>query len=563
MSLPTPTATRPPASALPLRAMRVVVASLAIGLLPTFLVGALSVPISDDLDVGTATIGAAVSAFFLAAALTSVPAGRLVDRRGAPFGYRTGLTGVGVAAGAVGLLAAAGWHLVVAFAFAGMSLAFVDPSIARTITGSVGWRRHGIAFGVKESAVPSASMLAGITLPLLGATVGWQVPFLVVAVLAVGLAALVPGNIEVVGSQGDSSRRSRGSSRASRDSSPASRGSSRASRRSSPASRGSSPVSRGSSPASRGSSRPSRRSSPARDGAATTRGSPGTTRDGSAAALDRPAATTDADITDRSVSATPPSDPAQPPGEGRSGDAIGADTQRSDPPALRPDRQEAEARAADDGSDERPAGNLALLAIGSGLAGGAGAAVATFIVPTGIVIGMGATAAGLVLSAASLGSIGVRLGAGWFVDRRPQAISDLLVGLLAAGFVGGVVLAVAAHLGATPVEVDALSGAVAVAGEAAPAAPGVVALLVIGAMLLLGPGWGWTGLVFLTATRLTPERPAQASGAILAGLGGGGALFPLGAGWLAESVGFGWTWTVVALAMALSVALMTIVRARR
>jgi len=203
-----------------------------------------------------------------------------------------------------------------------------------------------------------------------------------------------------------------------------------------------------------------------------------------------------------------------------------------------------------------------LLAVGSGLAGGAGAAVATFIVPTGIVIGMGATAAGLVLSGASLGSIGVRLGAGWLVDRRPQVIMNLLVALLAAGFVGGVVLAVAAHLGAAPVEVDAVAGAVAVTGEAAPAAPGVVALLVIGAVLVLGPGWGWTGLVFLTATRLTPERPAQASGAILAGLGGGGALFPLGAGWLVESIGFGWTWTIVALAMGLSVVLMAIVRAQ-
>ncbi|MGM0619126.1 MAG: MFS transporter [Actinomycetota bacterium] len=523
MSLPPPTVTRPPASALPLRAMRVVVASLAIGLLPTFLVGALSVPIGDDLDVGAATIGAAVSAFFLAAALTSVPAGRLVDRRGAPFGYRTGLTGVGVAAGAVGLLAAAGWHLVVAFAFAGMSLAFVDPSIARTITGSVGWRRHGIAFGIKESAVPSASMLAGITLPLLGATIGWQVPFVVVGVLAVALAALVPGNIEVV-------RSPQGASTATHGSSPTTHGSSRSRRDCS-----------GATP------------SPVR-----------TTSGGSAAAPDGPEATAQADGPGRSVSTTAPSDPTQRPGEGRSADTTGADTDtgRSGPHALQPDEQEVEVSAVGD-DDERPSGNLVLLAIGSGLAGGAGAAVATFLVPTGIVIGMGATAAGLVLSVASLGSIGVRLGAGWFVDRRPQAILDLLVTLLAAGSVGGIVLAVAAHLGATPVEVDALSGAVAVTGEAAPAATGVVTLLVIGAVLLLGPGWGWTGLVFLTATRLTPERPAQASGAILAGLGGGGALFPLGAGWLAESVGFGWTWTVVALAMALSMALMMIVRAKR
>ena len=486
--------------------MRVVVASLAIGLLPTFLVGALSVPISDDLDVGPATIGAAVSAFFLAAALTSVPAGRQVDRRGAAFGYRTGLTGVGLAAGAIGLLAGAGWHLVIAFAFAGASLAFVDPSIARTIMGSVGWRRQGIAFGVKESAVPSASMLAGITLPLLGTTVGWQVPFLVVSVLAVGLAALVPSNIEVAGgARRSSSRTTLGSSRTARNSSRTTRGSSRATAR--------------------------------------------------------------ASTTAEAVEAVRPLDPTGRPREGQQGEATDApndtDPERSGGPAHPTGPDGTGDLVGVEVGNEHASGRLGLLAIASGLGGGAGAAVATFIVPTGIVIGMGATAAGLVLSVASLGSIGVRLGAGWLVDRRPHAVFDLLVALLGAGLVGGISLAVAAHLGAVPVEVDALAGAFAVASETTPASTGAVVLLVIGAVLLLGPGWGWTGLVFLTAIRLTPEHPAQASGAILAGLGGGGALFPLGAGWLAESVGFGWTWTVVALALSLSFALMIVVRARQ
>jgi MFS family permease len=504
MSQPTASATRPPpASAMPLRAMRVVVVSLAIGLLPTFLVGALSVPIGDDLDVGAAMIGAAVSAFFFAAALTSLPAGRQVDRRGAVFGYRIGLTGIGLAAGAVGLLVSAGWHLVVAFAFAGVSLAFVDPSIARTITGSVGWRRQGIAFGVKESAVPSASMLAGITLPLLGSTLGWQLPFLLVAALAVGLAAVVPSNIEVAGASRGTSRATRGSSRGSRE----------------------------------------QRAHGATAGG-TDGGSSGSTTQDTAGGTD----------TERSGG------PAPHPG------AEAADVR--DEGARTDARTEARTDArtdehTDTRTHDRTSGGLLLLAVASGLGGGAGAAVATFIVPTGIVIGMGATAAGLVLSVASLGSIAVRLGAGWFVDRRPQAVFDLLVVLLGAGLVGGIALAVAAHLGATPVEVDALAGAVVVAGETAPPATGAVALLVIGAVLLLGPGWGWTGLVFLTATRLTPDRPAQASGTILAGLGGGGALFPLGAGWLAESVGFGWTWTAMALAMSLSVTLMLIVRAKR
>lgn len=445
---------RPPAGALPARAMRVVVAALVIGLLPTFLVGALSVPIGEDLEVGTGAIGAAVSSFFIAASSLALLVGRVVDRIGARRGYRIGMLGLASAAGGIGLLAGEGWHLAVGFALAGASLSFVDPSIGRTIAGSVGWRRQGIGFGIKEAAVPTASMAAGLTLPLLGPVVGWQVPFLVVALLAVGLAALVPSDIESIT-------------------------------------------------------------------APTTR----------AAAVAR----------DRRASVT-----------ARSDRAGGRAARRPVPP--------------DEDPPEAPDGDLrslALLAAASGLAGGVGAAVATFVVPTAQLLGLGATAAGVLLSGASVTSLAIRLGSGWFVDRRPQAVFDLLVGLLAAGAVGMLALALAAHAGPGPVAVDALAGEVAVTTTASGVGAGTIVLLVVGAVLVLGPGWGWTGLVFLTATRLVPRRPAQASGAILTGLGGGGALFPIGTGWLAERHGFGWTWTVVAMAMVTSVALMGVARARR
>ncbi len=431
---------RPPADALPPRAMRVVVAALVFALLPTFLVGALSVPIGEDLGTGTGAIGAAVSTFFLTAALLALVAGKGVDRIGARRGYRIGMLGIATAAAGIGLLASEGWHLAVGFALGGASIAFTDPSIGRTIAGSVGWRRQGIGFGIKETAVPAASMTAGFTLPLLGPAIGWQVPFLVVAALAAGLAIVVPRDIESIAPPATEDRRA---------------------------------------------------PQPARTAARARR--------------------------------------------------HGSD---DDPPAA----------------GEGDLRSLTLLAVAAGLAGGVGAAVATFVVPTGLLLGLGATAAGALLSGASLVNIGVRLGSGWLVDRRPQVVFDLLVGLFAAGALGMVALALAGHAGPGPVDVDVAAGQVDVATAAANAGPAAITLLVVGAVLTLGPGWGWTGLVFLTATRLVPGRPAQASGAVLSGLGGGGALFPLGAGWLAESAGFGWTWTVVAAAMIVAVALMAVVR---
>ena len=431
--------------------MRVVVAALVFAVLPTFLVGALSVPIGEDLGTGTGAIGAAVSAFFLTASVLALVGGRIVDRIGARRGYRIGMLGIATAAAAIALLASEGWHLAAWFALGGASLAFTDPSIGRTIAGSVGWRRQGIGFGIKETAIPAASMTAGFTLPLLGPAIGWQVPFLAVTVLAVGLAILVPRDIERI--------------------IPA----------------------------------------PADDG----QGGTGVARG--------PVRTT-----------------------GRGAARAAARAQRTDddpPPAA-----EGSLRA------------LALLATSAGIGGGAGAAVATFVVPTGLLLGLGAVAAGALLSGASILNLGIRLSVGWLVDRRPQVVFDLLVALLAAGALGMVALALAGHAGPGPVAVDVAAGEVDVATTAASAGPVAITLLVLGAVLMLGPGWGWTGLVFLTATRLVPGRPAQASGAILSGLGAGGALFPIGAGWLAESAGFGWTWTVVAVAMMVAAVLMAVAR---
>lgn len=437
--------------------MRVVVAALVFALLPTFLVGALSVPISEDLGTGTSAIGAAVSAFFLTASVLALLGGRAVDRIGARRGYRIGMLGIATAAAVIGLLASEGWHLIAGFALGGASLAFTDPSIGRTIAGSVGWRRQGLGFGVKETAVPAASMTAGFTLPLLGPAVGWQVPFLVVAVLAVGLALVVPGDIEAI--------------------------------------------------------------------------------------------------------AGPPPAPAPTPTLGLSGEGGAAGSQGTHSGAS--DGRAGSAVTGDDDPPDAPPGEpraLVLLAIAAGIGGGAGAAVATFIVPTGLLLGLGAAAAGALLSGASILNLGIRLGTGWLVDRNPRLVFDLLVALLAAGALGMVALAMAGHAGPGPVDVDVAAGEVDLAATAAGAGPWAIGLLVIGAVLMLGPGWGWTGLVFLTATRLVPGKPAQASGAILTGLGAGGALFPIGAGWLAEVAGFGWTWTVVAVAMTAAAGLMAVAR---
>jgi hypothetical protein len=426
---------------LPLGPMAVVVAALVTGLLGSFLVGAFAPEITADLGTGPAAIGRAVSAFFLTAAVSSLVGGRIVDRVGARTGYRLGLGAVAVSGLVAGLLVRSGWHLVIALAIGGAAIAFIDPSIARTITGSVDRSRQGIAFGVKETAVAVASMTAGFALPLLAGRATWQVPFLAIAVVAVALALVIPAGID-----------------------------------------------------------PGHKLAPITP----------------PLAVPDPPAPSSADLG---------TDPQQPVAPTRSRPVVVPVT------------------------PERPGQALALLAVAAGLAGGAGAVVATYLVTAGVAAGLASGSAALLLSLGSIVSIGVRLAAGWQADRLPRGPLPLLAGLLVAGAVGVASLALAAALAGTGTEVAATPGV-------------VVLLLAVGAVLALGPGWGWSALVFLVAVRFVPGRPAQASGAMLAGLGGGGAVFPLLAGVLIERSGFVTTWSAVAACMALAAALAMLLHRR-
>lgn len=164
---------------------------------------------------------------------------------------------------------------------------------------------------------------------------------------------------------------------------------------------------------------------------------------------------------------------------------------------------------------------LVLLAVGAALTVAAATAAATFLVPSAIDRGLSPGAAGAVLSAASVASIVVRVVAGRWADRHTATPTRVLVALMALGAAGGGLLA----------------------------APGTPAL--VGAVLVLGGGWGWTGLAFLTAVRAHPTAPASAAGVVLTGLAAGGAVGPLAFGALADAGSFTLAWTVSAAAMAL------------
>lgn len=350
---------------------------LTTAVVPAFLTGALSGRIGDDLGFGAGAAGAAVAAFFVGAGVFAVPMGRLTERIGPTRAVRTGVAISATCGLVVAAAVSSWWQLAVVLVVAGSAVGLVDTGAARAFGDAVPDRRHGVAFGVKEASVPAASLVAGLSIPVLVDRSGWRAAFVVGAVLAPVVWAAVPRL-----------------------------------------------------------------------------------------------------------------DPT-PPVRGAGG-------------AVRSGR-----------------GPLVLFATGVALGCGAATAASTLLVPAIEDRGWSERDAGVLLAAASIASITVRIASGVRGDRSPRSTWTLLSSLLVAGAVGAGLLAATS------------SGAAGV----------------VGALAVIGFGWGWTGLAFQTAVRVGQDRPAAAAGVVLTGLSVGGAAGPAAFGAVAAAAGYGAAWAGAAVAL--------------
>ena len=169
------------------RGLAVVFATAGIttfGALPVFLLGGLSVLVRRDLVFTEARMGMTVAVFFLAAALGSAPAGRIADRVGAHIclgaGLLASITAMGTAAVAPSWLV-----LTLALGLGGFGHAVLQVAANLLLTGAVPTHRQGVAFGIKQSAIPIATLIAGVALPLVATRAGWRPVYLGAATLAV------------------------------------------------------------------------------------------------------------------------------------------------------------------------------------------------------------------------------------------------------------------------------------------------------------------------------------------------------------------------------------------
>lgn len=201
--------------------------------------------------------------------------------------------------------------------------------------------------------------------------------------------------------------------------------------------------------------------------------------------------------------------------------------------AAFPDRSGASRRQRISGSevDAPPWAPLILAGAAIVFASAAANFLGAFITSWGDEAGLSPTAGGLLMAAGSAASIVVRIYSGHRADRRagrnmPVVATQMFV------------------------------GAVCLAGLAVEAP----ATVLIFGFFAFGVGWAWPGLLLFAVARIGRDVPARASGVIQAGAFIGGAIGPVGFGYLVEQVGFQATWLAASASFVVAGTLVLLAR---
>lgn len=175
---------------------RVIVSAIgvtALGGMPAWLLSALAPRISQEYGFDSAGLGLALGAFFGISAVFGVLAGRIVDRIGWRFGV---VISAMAAATACAGMAISPWlplGMAVLILCGAFSNSACQPASNLGIAERVAPRRHGTALGVKQAALPIATFLVGISVPLFDAPGRWRLAFACIALIGFTLAvAMIP-----------------------------------------------------------------------------------------------------------------------------------------------------------------------------------------------------------------------------------------------------------------------------------------------------------------------------------------------------------------------------------
>lgn len=157
-----------------------------VGVLPVFMLGAVAVLVRSDLGFTEVQLGLAVSVFWVVASVSSIPSGRIVERLGARGALA--LAAGGSATALLGIAAAVSWLTLLPWmVVGGLANAFSQLAANLRLADTVSKGRQGFAFGIKQSAIPGATLVGGAAVPAIALPLGWRWVFAAAAGAAVAV----------------------------------------------------------------------------------------------------------------------------------------------------------------------------------------------------------------------------------------------------------------------------------------------------------------------------------------------------------------------------------------
>jgi len=160
--------------------------------LPIFLVAGMAPEVKHSLHFDSADLGILAALYYTTAAVTSIPGGRLAEWAGGGRLMRTGAVLVALLLATIATFARSDVSLGVLLVGAGVATSAISPATNLFLARRMEPTWQGLAFGIKQSAVPLAAVCGGLAVPALAVTIGWRSAFVAGAAIAAVAALLVP-----------------------------------------------------------------------------------------------------------------------------------------------------------------------------------------------------------------------------------------------------------------------------------------------------------------------------------------------------------------------------------
>jgi MFS family permease len=149
------------------------------------------VQIRAELGLSASLLGLAGSMFFTASAVVARPLAAITERIGPTAAMRLASIGSAACLTGLGAVPSISWLLAL-LCLAGVPTALSQPAANELLMARIPVHRRGFAFAVKQSAIPVATLLAGITVPAVALTVGWRWVMLFAGLFGLLTAFIVP-----------------------------------------------------------------------------------------------------------------------------------------------------------------------------------------------------------------------------------------------------------------------------------------------------------------------------------------------------------------------------------